>query len=95
MIEFECVIKEFFYDMIFFVVGFEDGLKIDFLRLIFIYDFDEWEIFVDEWVYLLKEIYVDVVCLIGFGDKGIDVVGFMDVDCFLGDWDNYQCKYYV
>ena len=23
------------------------------------------------------------------------MAGFMDADCFLGDWENYQCKHYA
>ena len=95
MIEFDCAIKELPHDTTLSAAGFEDGPKIDPLRLIFTYDSDEWETFVDEWVHSLKEIYADVVRPTGSGDKGIDVAGFMDADCFLGDWDNYQCKHYA
>ena len=61
MIEFECAIKELPHDTTLSSAGFEDGPKIDPLRLIFTYDSDEWETFVDEWVHSLKEIYADVV----------------------------------
>ena len=95
MIEFECAVKELPHGTTLSAAGFEDGPKIDPLKLIFTYDSDEWETFVDEWVHSLTELYTDVVRPTGSGDKGIDVAGFRDADCFLGDWDNYQCKHYA
>lgn len=59
------------------------------------YSPDEWEDFVQEWVYYcLQNIYEQVQRFSGAGDMGIDVVGFGDDRRLEGVWDNYQCKHY-
>ena len=73
---------------------FENGPKIDPLKLVATYDSDEWEAFIDEWVHSLKEKYLQVVRPTGPGDKGIDIAGFKDEGRLAGEWDNYQCKHY-
>lgn len=94
MDKFEPAIKEIPFDTDLSASGFEDGPKIDPLKLIFTYDSDEWEAFVDEWVHSLQDRYIDAVRPTGSGDKGVDVAGLKDADRFLGRWDNYQCKHY-
>lgn len=73
---------------------FENGPKINPIKIIKTYDDNEWEIFIDEWVHSLEDQYVDVVRLAGGNDKGIDVAGFTDSSKLAGVWDNYQCKHY-
>lgn len=58
------------------------------------YSPDEWETFIDEWVFSLKEKYSDVLRYTGAGDMGIDVAGFTDQAYLNGVWDNFQCKHY-
>ncbi len=73
---------------------FENGPKIDPLKIIQIYEASDWETFIDEWVHSLKSAYVSVMRPTGAGDKGIDIAGFCDADQLLGIWDNHQCKHY-
>ncbi len=73
---------------------FENGPKIDPLKIIQIYEASEWETFIDEWVHSLKSAYINVMRPTGAGDKGIDIAGFCDGDKLLGTWDNHQCKHY-
>ncbi len=54
----------------------------------------EWEEFIEEWARSLNEGYSKIQRYAGSGDKGCDVVGFMDKSGFEGIWDNYQCKHY-
>lgn len=59
------------------------------------YSPDEWEGFVEEWVYYcLKKKYKTVERFSGPGDMGIDVAGFVDDKRHQGTWDNFQCKRY-
>ncbi|MFP9135670.1 ABC-three component system protein [Devosia sp. XGJD_8] len=58
------------------------------------YSPDEWETFIDEWVFSLKQKYSDVLRYTGSGDMGIDVAGFSDQNYLNGIWDNFQCKHY-
>lgn len=59
---------------------FENGPKIDPLKIIQIYEASEWETFIDEWVHSLKSAYVSVMRPTGAGDKGIDIAGFCDAE---------------
>ena len=59
------------------------------------YSPNEWEGFVEEWVYYcLKMNYQHVQLFSGSGDMGIDVAGFADNNRLEGIWDNFQCKHY-
>ena len=59
------------------------------------YSPDEWESFVEEWIYYcLTAKYKHVLRFAGAGDMGIDVAGFVDDKRLRGVWDNYQCKHY-
>ncbi|MCF8168308.1 MAG: hypothetical protein K9K38_15270 [Rhodoferax sp.] len=59
------------------------------------YSPDEWEVFVEEWVYYcLAKNYLHVQRFARSGDMGIDVAGFVDAKRLEGIWDNYQCKHY-
>ncbi len=73
---------------------YQNGPPIDPLKRILTYDSSEWEMFVDEWVYSLKDKYIDVIRPTGAGDKGIDVAGFTDEKKLNGVWHNHQCKFY-
>lgn len=55
---------------------------------------DDWEDFIEEWAFSLKNIYEQVRKAGGAGDLGLDVIGFTDEKKFWGVWDNYQCKRY-
>lgn len=63
-------------------------------KIVFTYDPDEFERFVEEWVPALNEEYVRVVRQGGTGDHGIDVAGYLTPQALEGDWHNYQCKRY-
>lgn len=72
----------------------QSGPPIDPLTRVLVYSSDEWETFIDEWVFSLKKKYSKVLRFTGAGDRGIDIAAFAD-DLFLnGVWDNYQCKHY-
>jgi hypothetical protein len=64
-------------------------------QLVLLFSPVEWEEFVREWVYGLKQQYSKVLRMGGGGDMGIDVAGFTDAKLLQGVWDNYQCKYYA
>jgi len=55
---------------------------------------DEWEEFTEEYAYSLIDSYQKVLRFGGAGDKGLDVVGFINGSAFSDGWDNYQCKFY-
>ena len=55
---------------------------------------DEWEEFIEEWGGGQKSEYQLVTGLGGANDFGIDVACFRTDKGFLGEWDNFQCKYY-
>lgn len=94
MIDFENAIKDLQTDLLLSSQEFENGPKIDPLKLVAGYEPGEWETFIDEWVHFLKDKYDEVVRPTGPGDKGIDVAGFKGKDRLKGAWDNYQCKHY-
>ena len=95
MDEFESAIKQIRSCTLLSASDFENGPKVDPLKLIATYDSEEWETFIEEWVYSLKDEYADVIRPTGPGDKGIDVAGLKGKDRLAGAWDNYQCKHYV
>jgi hypothetical protein len=70
------------------------GKRLDPLEVIKIYSEDDWEQFIREWVEGLKDHYVDVRRASGAGDKGRDVIGYVQAMNTGGPWDNYQCKHY-
>lgn len=73
----------------------QSGPPIDPLARVLIYDDQEWEKFIDEWVsHAFKNKYIEVQRMSGSNDKGIDIAGFCDEEKLLGVWDNYQCKHY-
>ncbi|MBY6153938.1 hypothetical protein KUV47_12005 [Vannielia litorea] len=74
---------------------FENGPKLDPLKVIQGYNGDEWEAFVDEWIHSVSDKYIKVMRPTGPGDKGVDVAGFSDSNELIGVWDNYQCKHYT
>jgi hypothetical protein len=59
------------------------------------YDDKEWEIFIQEWTTGFEEKYAFVEILGGAGDKGRDIVAYVDPPNDPSHkWDNYQCKHY-
>jgi len=72
----------------------QSGPPIDPLTRLLGYDSDEWEKFINEWVFFLKSEYSEVQRFAGAGDKGVDVAGFVDNKMLEGVWDNFQCKHY-
>src|SRR4030095_8802551 len=59
------------------------------------YSPDEWEAFVEEWAYYsVVPKYAGTKRFGGPGDRGLDVVGFVDSNQLRGVWDCYQCKHY-
>jgi Restriction endonuclease len=63
-------------------------------QLVTLYDPDQFEVFVEEWVPALDKKYTAVERLGGTGDHGIDVAGYLSRDRLEGAWHNYQCKRY-
>lgn len=61
---------------------------------ILLYSPEEWEGFIHEWVYYCLKGYQYVERYTGAGDRGLDVLGFLDDQKLQGIWDNYQCKHY-
>lgn len=53
----------------------------------------EFEAFTLEWAHTLKGKYGLVQKRAGSGDRGLDVVAWVN-DTGTGEWDNYQCKHY-
>jgi hypothetical protein len=70
------------------------GPPVDPLTRVLVYTADEWETFINEWVFSLKKKYSKVLRFTGAGDKGIDIAAFTDDQLLSGIWDNYQCKHY-
>ena len=61
---------------------------------ILLFSHNDWEDFVEEWVFHQRSVYTKVTRFAGPGDMGIDVAGFRDELGFDGAWDNFQCKHH-
>lgn len=59
-----------------------------------LYNDEQWEEFILEWVEALNGDYVQVKRFGGAGDLGADVVAFKSDQGLEGPWDCYQCKHY-
>jgi len=71
------------------------GPPIEPLTRLLVYNDDQWESFILEWVAeCLKGKYLQVQKFGGAGDKGIDIAAFCDAQKLAGVWDLYQCKHY-
>lgn len=56
---------------------------------------DEWEEFIEEWLDVKTEDYIEIERLGGAGDKGRDIVAYIsDKTQTTFEWDCYQCKHY-
>ncbi|MGD9853070.1 MAG: ABC-three component system protein [Nitrospirales bacterium] len=64
-------------------------------KLVQLFSDKDWEDFVEECVWALKDDYLTISKYAGSGDKGIDIAGFADNQKINGIWDNYQCKHYI
>jgi hypothetical protein len=62
--------------------------------LIKLYSQNDWEEFIREWAEGLRHRYREVRRASGAGDKGRDVVGYVNDVNAAGPWDNFQCKHY-
>lgn len=63
-------------------------------QIISCYADDQWEKFIEEWMYGFDPPYTHVARLSGPGDMGRDVVGYLGEPSSNCEWDNYQCKHY-
>jgi hypothetical protein len=70
------------------------GEKRDPLEILSGYPDGEWEDFVREWAESLTSDYREVRRASGKGDRGRDVIGYVEDVNSGGLWDNYQCKHY-
>ncbi|MBK8183317.1 MAG: hypothetical protein IPK63_10675 [Candidatus Competibacteraceae bacterium] len=70
------------------------GIPIPAVQRVRLFSSSDWEEFVEEWAHSLKNTYSKIQRYAGSGDKGCDVVGFINDTGFKGIWDNYQCKHY-
>jgi hypothetical protein len=70
------------------------GKRVEPLDVITTYSDSEWEMFVREWVESLRAAYKKVRRASGSGDKGRDVIGYVDQVSKTSPYDNYQCKHY-
>lgn len=70
------------------------GQRHDPIEVLKIYTADEWEQFIREWADNLRERYTQVRRASGAGDKGRDVIGYVEAVNSGGPWDNFQCKHY-
>ena len=70
------------------------GQPLNPLTVITTYSDAEWEMFIREWVEGLRSKYKQVRRASGAGDKGRDVIGYVEQVSTASAWDNYQCKHY-
>lgn len=70
------------------------GPHLDAIKAIRSYSSDEWEEFIEEWLDIKKNDYVDVKRYGGAGDLGRDVVAYINKNNPNYSWDCYQCKQY-
>jgi hypothetical protein len=70
------------------------GIPIPKTQRVQLFSADEWEELTEEWASSLESSYHSVKRFAGAGDKGLDVVGFINSSQFNDGWDNYQCKFY-
>jgi len=70
------------------------GPHLDAIKAIRSYSGEEWEEFIEEWLDIKKESYVEVERLGGAGDMGRDVVAYINKNNPNYEWDCYQCKHY-
>lgn len=61
-----------------------------------LYDYSdiEWEEFIEEWLDIKKDDYIEIEQIGGAGDKGRDVIAYINKDKPNFQWDCYQCKHY-
>lgn len=70
------------------------GIPIPKAKRIELFSPEEWEEFTEEYALSRKSQYTKIGRYAGAGDKGLDVVGFLNGTTFESGWDNYQCKFY-
>lgn len=70
------------------------GPRVKETTILYSYDDKEWEVFIEEWLSLKKEKYIELENPGGAGDKGRDVIAYIDKNKPNYKWDNYQCKHY-
>lgn len=70
------------------------GIPIPKISRVELFSSEAWEEFIEEWASSKRADYFKCLRFGGAGDKGIDVVGFINNHTFEGGWDNFQCKHY-
>jgi hypothetical protein len=71
------------------------GPKIKPISMVYLYNDKEWEEFIAEWASVKESDYKEVEVFGGSGDKGRDVIAYINKDKPLYKWDCYQCKFYT
>ena len=71
------------------------GPQIEPIKRLYQYSDKEWEEFIEEWLDIRKSSYIEVERLGGAGDKGRDVIAYIDKNIPNYTWDCYQCKHYL
>lgn len=61
---------------------------------VYSYSPKEWEEFIEEWLDIRREKYIEVEQIGGAGDMGRDVIAYINKDKPNYKWDCYQCKHY-
>jgi len=61
---------------------------------VYAYSDKGWEEFIEEWLDIKKEEYVEIEHIGGAGDMGRDVIAYIDKNKPNYKWDCYQCKHY-
>jgi len=70
------------------------GPEVKPITRVYSYSDKEWEVFIEEWLDIKREQYVEVEQIGGAGDMGRDVVAYINKDKPNYKWDCYQCKHY-
>lgn len=70
------------------------GPKIKPISMVYLYNDKEWEEFIEEWVSVKETHYEEVEVFGGSGDKGRDIVAYINKHKPNYKWDCYQCKFY-
>lgn len=71
------------------------GKRILPIKMVEIFSPEEWEAFIEEWLDLKKKKYIEIERLGGAGDKGRDVIAYINNKTLKNyQWECFQCKHY-
>lgn len=71
------------------------GKRILPIKMVEIFSAEDWETFIEEWLDLKKKNYVEIERLGGAGDKGRDVIAYINNKTLKNyQWECFQCKHY-